>query len=104
MEDAVAIYCEDCDGNLLVKCKVCVMCLNGPTQWEDHKIGKKHRKHLKAKPEKRSAKVIVPTGAAIIIEQTAIYNAVETIDEAWIAIESVDKESSDKEFETWIVM
>ena len=73
MEDAVAIYCEDCDGNLLIECKVCVMCLNGPTQWEDHKIGKKHRKHLKAKPEKRSAKVIVPTGTAIIIEQTAIY-------------------------------
>ena len=44
------------------------------------------------------------TGTAIIIEQTAIYNAVETIDEAWIAIESVDKESSDKECETWIVV
>ena len=80
------------------------MWLNGPTQWEDHKIGKKHKNHLKAKAEKRSAKVIIPTGTAIIIEQTAIYNAVETIDEAWIAIESVDKESSDKEFETWIVM
>ena len=70
MEDAVAIYCEDCDGNLLVKCKVCIMSLNGPTQWEDHKIGKKHKKNLKPKPEKRSAKVIVPTGTVIIIEQT----------------------------------
>ena len=73
MEDAVAIYCEDCDGNLLVKCKVCIMSLNGPTQWEDHKIGKKHKKNLKPKPEPRSAKVIVPTGTVIIIEQTAIY-------------------------------
>ena len=74
MEDAVAIYYEDCDGNVYVKCKVCEgICLNGGTAWEDHKIGKLHRKNLKPKPEKRSAKVIVPTGTAIIIEQTAIY-------------------------------
>lgn len=30
-----AVYCEDCE-----------MWLNGPTQWEDHKIGKKHKKNL----------------------------------------------------------
>ena len=30
-----AVYCEDCE-----------MWLNGPTQWEDHKIGKKHKKHF----------------------------------------------------------
>ena len=34
--DAGAVYCEDCE-----------MWLNGPTQWEDHKIGKKHKKNLK---------------------------------------------------------
>jgi hypothetical protein len=34
--DSQAVYCEDCE-----------MWLNGPTQWEDHKIGKKHRKNLK---------------------------------------------------------
>ena len=28
-----AVYCPDCE-----------MWLNGPTQWEDHKIGKKHQK------------------------------------------------------------
>ena len=26
-------------------CEVCDICLNGPTQWEDHKRGKKHRKN-----------------------------------------------------------
>ena len=31
-----AKYCEDCE-----------MWLNGPTQWEDHKIGKKHKKNVK---------------------------------------------------------
>ena len=25
-------------------CEVCDMWLNGPTQWQDHKLGKKHRK------------------------------------------------------------
>ena len=30
------IHCPDCD-----------MWLNGPTQWEDHKIGKKHAKNIK---------------------------------------------------------
>jgi hypothetical protein len=34
--DSQAVYCEDCE-----------MWLNGPTQWEDHKIGKKHKKNLK---------------------------------------------------------
>ena len=30
-----------------VKCQLCDMWLNGPEQWEDHRIGKKHRKHLR---------------------------------------------------------
>ena len=30
-----------------VYCKECLMWLNGRTQWEDHKIGKRHRKNLK---------------------------------------------------------
>ena len=29
-----------------VFCDVCEMWLNGLVQWEDHKIGKKHRKNL----------------------------------------------------------
>ena len=69
----MAVYCDFCFDNQAIHCNVCNMWLNGPSQWEDHKIGKKHKKNLKPKPEKRSAKVIVPTGTAIIIEQTAIY-------------------------------
>ena len=30
-----------------VYCEFCEMWLNGPTQWEDHKIGKKHKKHVR---------------------------------------------------------
>ena len=29
-------------------CEVCEMWLNGPIQWENHQIGKKHKKHLNA--------------------------------------------------------
>jgi len=28
-----------------VWCPICEMWLNGPCQWEDHKIGKKHKKN-----------------------------------------------------------
>ena len=28
-------------------CRDCEMWLNGPTQWEDHKVGKKHKKNFK---------------------------------------------------------
>ena len=31
-----AVYCRDCE-----------MWLNGPTQWEDHKVGKKHKRNFK---------------------------------------------------------
>ena len=41
-----AIYCKDCD-----------MWLNGPKQWKDHKIGKKHKKNImKQKPEPQEKK------------------------------------------------
>ena len=35
-ENGAAKHCPDCE-----------MWLNGPTQWEDHKIGKKHKKNVK---------------------------------------------------------
>ena len=31
-----AVYCPECE-----------MWLNGPTQWEDHQIGRKHKKNLR---------------------------------------------------------
>ena len=37
-------------GPQAVQCLVCDMWLNGPTQFEDHKIGKKHKKNLR-KPQ-----------------------------------------------------
>ena len=37
------IYCPDCE-----------MLLNGPTQWEDHKIGKKHKKNEKKAKKKKA--------------------------------------------------
>ena len=57
----------------------CDMWLNGRTQYEDHRIGKKHRKNAKriANPsadiEKRDKGVVVTRGKAIIIEQSAIF-------------------------------
>ena len=57
IEEEGAVYCEDCE-----------MWLNGPTQWEDHKIGKKHKKHSRLKNK------IIPSGTVIIKEQTATYN------------------------------
>ena len=33
--------------NGAVYCEYCEMWLNGPTQWEDHKIGKTHKKHVR---------------------------------------------------------
>ena len=43
--EAMAVYCKECQ-----------TWLNGPRQWEDHKIGKKHRKNvLKARRAARLA-------------------------------------------------
>ena len=43
---AVSYATPDKDANC-VYCEYCQMWLNGPTQWEDHKIGKKHTKNVK---------------------------------------------------------
>ena len=37
---------EELDHATAVYCKECQTWLNGPRQWEDHKIGKKHRKNV----------------------------------------------------------
>ena len=74
MEEAVFHENKKCIDNLCVECKVCNCWLQGHLMWEDHKIGKKHKRLLKGKPAKPAPKVIVPTGTVIIIEQTAIYN------------------------------
>ena len=57
------------------------MWLNGPTQYEDHLIGKKHK--LNSKPRRRRKDnsstqcgkgVVIPTGTALIIEQSALWS------------------------------
>ena len=40
------IYPE-CDDERSVFCEQCQMWVNGHTQWLDHRIGKKHKKHCK---------------------------------------------------------
>ena len=73
-------------------CEICEMWLNGPTQWEDHRIGKKHKKNIWrqengfpanskcGKKKKSTGKgVEIPKGTAFLIEQSAIYDdAVKT--------------------------
>ena len=37
----------ECDDERSVFCEQCQMWVNGHTQWLDHRIGKKHKKHCK---------------------------------------------------------
>ena len=62
-------------------CCSCEMWLNGRIQYEDHCIGKKHRKNVKriANPSKvilkieRDKGVVAPRVTTIIIDQSAIF-------------------------------
>ena len=68
-------------------CKECVMWLNGSTQVEDHRIGKKHRQNTKKggavwtndgkqKVEQwridRRKGIVVPQGTCFVLEQVAL--------------------------------
>ena len=53
-----AVYCDDCE-----------MWLNGPIQWEDHKIGKKHKKNTK-KNTTASSRGAVSAKASSVAERT----------------------------------
>jgi len=46
-------------------CPHCNMTLNGPTQWEDHKIGKRHRKNTNKAPTKSTMPNPTPHVASI---------------------------------------
>ena len=56
------------------------MWLNGPTQWEDHKIGKKHKKNIRgagpanATPKPKDKGIEIPALTAKLIEQAALLN------------------------------
>ena len=66
----------ECDDDAIY-CDCCKMWLNGPTQWEDHKIGKKHKKYSKgarptnATPDKG---IEIPITTAALIEQSALWH------------------------------
>ncbi len=55
-----AVYCPDCE-----------MWLNGPTQWEDHKIGKKHKKNKRLA---QTRGVAVPCAKAAALPKQAATN------------------------------
>ena len=66
----------------VVYCSCCVMFLNGPVQWEDHRIGKKHKKRLKrflglaaSSGGKLAADkgLVVPRGTVAILTQEALW-------------------------------
>ena len=48
-----------------IYCEICNMWLPDNNQWEDHQIGKKHKKKLKKRRW-------IPKGTALILEQEAI--------------------------------
>ena len=61
------------EGSIICWCSE--MSLNGQDQWEDHKIGKKHKRNYLAggKKEKKIGKgVETPFGTALLIEQSAL--------------------------------
>ena len=45
--DAAVSYATPAEDEMATYCEICQMWLNGPTQWENHKIGKKHTKNVK---------------------------------------------------------
>ena len=60
-----------------VYCDYCKMWLNGHAEWEDHKIGKKHKNNVNRRTgnEKKGAKdkgIVIPEGTAKMIEQSAL--------------------------------
>ena len=77
--DSAFVHCDDEES---FHCEYCVMLLNRPTQWKDHKIGFKHKKNLRASAgaeEKKKAKdkgIVILQDIALLIEQSALFDAV----------------------------
>ena len=66
-----------------VWCTACQMWLNGPTQWEHHKIGSKHRKHANreaaAVAEREAAEALAADEAAAASRAAAEAVAVRVV-------------------------
>ena len=73
--DSASVYCA---ADEPIYCDKYAMLLNGATQFEDHEIGKKHKKNSRASTgfeEKKRAKdkgIVIPKGTAVLIEQSAL--------------------------------
>ena len=73
--DSASVYCV---ADEPIHCDKCEMLLDGATQFEDHKIGKKHKKNIRASAgfaEEKMAKdkgIVRPKGTALLIEQSAL--------------------------------
>ena len=57
-------------GNEAVYCEVCSFWLNGPTEWEDHQIGRVHRRSIRKSKRHQSitiarAAVWIPQGGGL---------------------------------------
>ena len=75
--DSASVYCA---ADEPIYCDKCAKLLNGATQFEDHRIGKKHKKNgiarkRKGFEEKKRAKdkgIVIHKGTAVLIEQSAL--------------------------------
>ena len=80
-EESTAVYCKQCQ-----------TWLNGPRQWEDHKIGKKHRKNVQ-----RQARLNSPPPAAHVpipkkIPKPIIDETPTKLTDSWLWLEEGKKE------------
>jgi hypothetical protein len=70
-------------------CKDCEMWLNGAVQMQEHKIGKKHKKHVrngKIAQRPRGKGILVPHGTVILLEQLAL---LKDVDSVWLVRRSL---------------
>ena len=75
--DSASVYCA---ADEPFHCDKCDRWLNGLAAFEDHTIGKKHRKNSRAQnmtgfEEEKRAKdkgIVIPKGTAVLIEQSAL--------------------------------
>ncbi len=70
-----------------VWCPVCEIWLNGQTQWEDHKIGKKHRKNVEK--ENRAA---TTSRVACAVQGGSVVEEPEKKTEMWEWLEAGRKD------------
>ena len=88
MPSVMASHCPAmADISDIIYCERCEMWL-GSTQWQDHKIGRKHKKNThkhkknthkpgqerKGNTGEERTGIVIPEGTALIIEQVAIWN------------------------------